>query len=100
MIMQAGGSPLHRNQEDLSAHELSNSQNHFPLGNYIGEEAVYYAMANEDLVEMLRHLRQGVSANVQNGAGWAPLMFASSVGSLDAVEVSSIHKTVNTGPMH
>lgn len=87
--MQGGGNPLNRNQEDLSAHELCNSQNHFGLAGYIGEEAVYFAMANEDLVEMLRHLRQGVSANVQNGAGWAPLMFAASFGSLETVEVSS-----------
>jgi ankyrin repeat protein len=85
-IMQGGGNPLHRNVEDLSAHELCNSQSHFGLANYIGEEAVYYAMANEDLFEMLRHLRQGVSANVQNNAGWTPLLFASSFGSLEAVE--------------
>jgi len=86
MIMQSGGSPLYRNRDDLSAHELANSQSHFALADYLGEEAVYYAMANEDLNEMLRHVRQGVSANVQNGAGWSPLMFASSYGSFEAVE--------------
>lgn len=85
ILLHYNANPLLVNHREMSAHELSNLQQHFQTSQILGRESVFWALRERDFKKMLAHLEQGVSPNIQNPAGWTPLIAAVDAGDTETV---------------
>jgi hypothetical protein len=56
------------------------------VADVLGQHSVFSAMREKNFATMLFHLEQGISPNIQNPAGWTPLIAAIDAGERAAAE--------------
>lgn len=97
ILLHYNANPLLVNHREMSAHELSNLQQHFQTSQILGRESVFWALRERDFKKLLAHLEQGVSPNIQNPAGWTPLIAAVDAGDTETAThlLDVLHADVN-----
>jgi hypothetical protein len=70
----------------MSAHEVAIAHEKQEAAEVIGEAAVKFAMATNDMELTLKHIRLGASPNVHNANGWTAMMLFSLRGWYDGVK--------------
>ena len=83
-MVGANASPLIATESGETAFSLAAKRHRVAL--VIAEASAVHAIQDNDVPALLKSIENGAYVNIHNQAGWTPLIFATSVGNIDAVQ--------------
>lgn len=85
MLLSGNASPLIKTEDGATAYSMAMDSGRKLVALMIAEAAVLHAIGLEDIDSQIEYLKHGAYINIRNGAGFTPLISATSTGHINAV---------------
>lgn len=86
LLLAANASPLQKDNTGNDAYAAAVSAGRQVVALLVAEAAAIHAIETENSADLVNALTHGAYANIRNGAGWTPMMYAVARGDLDLVK--------------
>lgn len=89
LMVGANANPLLKSKQGDTAYSLAAKRHRVAL--VIAEACAIHAIERSDTAALLEAIEHGAYVNIHNSAGWTPLIYATAVGNVEAVQTLLRH---------